>query len=205
MVSSGTFYYITQQDRNPGTQLPYDPDKKTIVVLGSGWGATSLLKTMDTTDYNVVSTPLVGNFRGAKVIQVVISPKNFFLFTPLLPSVAVGTLTARSIMQPTRYVTRHKQREVTVIEAEARAVDVRTYFTPSCISVYLFEQPIKKTVTFTDDSEIQGTVSTKTIPYDYLVYAVGAEVQTFGIPGVQEKACFMKEIQDAEKVAGFPF
>ncbi len=57
-------------------------------------------------------------------IQVVISPKNFFLFTPLLPSVAVGTLTSRAILQPTRYVTRHKAREVTVIEAEAREVDV---------------------------------------------------------------------------------
>lgn len=28
-----------------------------------------------------------------------ISPKNFFLFTPLLPSVAVGTLSPRSIIQ----------------------------------------------------------------------------------------------------------
>lgn len=49
-------------------------------------------------------------------------------------------------------------------------------------------------------SDDQGK-SSKTIPYDYLVYAVGAEVQTFGTPGVQEKACFMKEIQDAEKVS----
>jgi NADH:ubiquinone reductase (non-electrogenic) len=30
--------------------------------------------------------------------------------------------------------------------------------------------------------------------------AVGAEVQTFGIPGVTEHACFMKELNDAEKV-----
>jgi len=43
-------------------------------------------------------------------------------------------------------------------------------------------------------------VSNTKIPYDYLVYAVGAEVQTFGIPGVQEHACFMKEMHDAEKV-----
>jgi NADH:ubiquinone reductase (non-electrogenic) len=32
------------------------------------------------------------------------------------------------------------------------------------------------------------------------VYAVGAEVQTFNIPGVKEHACFMKEINDAEKM-----
>lgn len=160
-------YYIARQQRHPGNQLPPDPTKKTVVVLGSGWGATSLLKTLDTTEYNVV----------------VISPKNFFLFTPLLPSVAVGTLNPRSIIQPTRYITRHKTRAVTVIEADAQEVD-----------------PINKTVTFTDTSEIKGTVSSTTIPYNYLVFAVGAEVQTFGIPGVKEKACFMKELNDAEQM-----
>ena len=36
--------------------------------------------------------------------------------------------------------------------------------------------------------------------YDYLVYAVGAETQTFNIPGVKENACFMKELEDAEKM-----
>ncbi|KAF8880564.1 hypothetical protein BD779DRAFT_1548969 [Infundibulicybe gibba] len=164
---AGAFYYITQRERHPGAQLPFDPEKKTVVVLGSGWGATSLLKTLDTSDFNVV----------------VISPKNFFLFTPLLPSVAVGTLNPRSILQPTRYITRHKARAVSVIEAEAQDVD-----------------PVNKTVTFTDNSEIQGTVSSTTIPFDYLVYAVGAEVQTFGIPGVKENACFMKELADAERM-----
>lgn len=55
VTGAGAFYYVTQKDRHPGAQLPFDPEKKTIVVLGSGWGATSLLKTLDTDDYNVVS------------------------------------------------------------------------------------------------------------------------------------------------------
>lgn len=167
LLGAGGFYYISHRDRHPGPQLPFDPEKKTIVVLGSGWGATSLLKNLDTLDYNVV----------------VISPKNFFLFTPLLPSVAVGTLNPRSIIQPTRYMTRHKRRQVSVIEAEATEVD-----------------PINKTVTFTDTSEIKGLISTTTMSYDYLVYGVGAEVQTFNIPGVQQHACFMKELGDAERM-----
>ncbi|KAF7369064.1 Mitochondrial external NADH dehydrogenase [Mycena venus] len=167
LAGVGSFYYVTKKDRTPGVQLPHDPTKKTIVVLGSGWGATSFLNTLDTTEYNVV----------------VVSPKNFFLFTPLLPSVAVGTLSPRSIIQPTRYVTRHKTRAVEVIEAEAQHVDVAN-----------------KTVSFIDNSDIQGAVSSTTIPYDYLVYAVGAEVQTFGIPGVTDHACFMKELNDAEKM-----
>ncbi|KAG6329235.1 hypothetical protein ID866_9854 [Astraeus odoratus] len=166
-IAAGTFWYITYKERNPGPQLSFDPSKKTLVVLGSGWGATSLLKNLDTTDYNTI----------------VISPKNFFLFTPLLPSVAVGTLGAKSILQPTRYITRHKVREVSVIEAEATKVD-----------------PVNKTVTFTDSSPLRPVEPTQTIPYDYLVYAVGAETQTFGIPGVKERACFMKEIGDAEQM-----
>ncbi|KAI6044556.1 NDE2, mitochondrial external NADH dehydrogenase [Pisolithus marmoratus] len=165
--AAGTFWYITYKDRNPGPQLPFDPSKKTLVILGSGWGATSLLKGLDTTDYNTI----------------VISPKNFFLFTPLLPSVAVGTVGAKSVLQPTRYVARHKARQVSVIEAEATNVD-----------------SINKTVTFTDTSPLRPLEPTRTIPYDYLVYAVGAETQTFGIPGVKERACFMKEIADAEQM-----
>ena len=75
---------------------------------------------------------------------MVVSPKNYFLFTPLLPSVAVGTLSPRSILQreshfnillsftynplATRYLTRHKTRTVSVIEAEAKSVDVSFRF-----------------------------------------------------------------------------
>lgn len=47
---------------------------------------------------------------------------------------------------------------------------------------------------------MQGLISSTTLKYDYLVYAVGAETQTFNIPGVKEHACFMKELDDAEKV-----
>ena len=54
VAGAGGFYYITQREKHPGPQLPFDPEKKTVVVLGSGWGATSLLSTIDTTDYNVV-------------------------------------------------------------------------------------------------------------------------------------------------------
>lgn len=55
-------------------------------------------------------------------------------------------------------------------------------------------------VTWTDTSRIKGEVATKTINYDYLVCAVGAETQTFNIPGVRDHAVFMKELNDAETV-----
>jgi NADH:ubiquinone reductase (non-electrogenic) len=167
LTTTGVFLYYTQKDLYPPNQLDHDPTKKTVVILGSGWGATSFLKSLDNEEYNVV----------------LISPRNYFLFTPLLPSVTVGTLEARSIIQPTRFISRHKKRKVAVYEAEAREVD-----------------PINKTVTIEDISEVSDAAAQVTIPYDYLVYAVGAENQTFGIQGVKEHACFLKELGDADKI-----
>jgi len=170
VVILGTTSYVIYRswsNRHPPQQLDYDPTKKRLVVLGNGWASTSFLKGIDTTDYNVT----------------VVSPRNFFLFTPLLPSVTVGTVDARSILEPTRFITRHKARSVEVYEGEAESVD-----------------PVNKTVTFSDTSKVQGEIEVTTIPYDELVYAVGAENNTFGIPGVSEHACFLKEIQDAEKI-----
>lgn len=167
LSTGGLIYYMAWKDRHPGEQIPHDPSKKTIVVLGSGWAAMSTLKALDTTEYNVV----------------VISPRNYFLFTPLLPSVPVGTVDPRSIIQPTRYITRHKTRRVLVYEGEALAVD-----------------PNAQTVTFQDTSPIRGEGGPSTIQYDYLVYAVGAETQTFGIPGAKENSCFLKELWDAEQL-----
>jgi len=40
-----------------------------LAILGSGWGSTSLLKGLNTEDYNVI----------------VVSPRNYFLFTRILP------------------------------------------------------------------------------------------------------------------------
>lgn len=57
VAGTGLFYYVAHKDRTPGPQLPHDPSKKTLVILGSGWGATSLLNSLDTSDYNVVCAP----------------------------------------------------------------------------------------------------------------------------------------------------
>lgn len=54
LSASGYIVYRAYTDRHPQAQMPPDPSKKTIVVLGNGWAATSFLKGIDTTDYNVV-------------------------------------------------------------------------------------------------------------------------------------------------------
>ncbi|KAK1780993.1 hypothetical protein QBC45DRAFT_84523 [Copromyces sp. CBS 386.78] len=155
------------EERNPGPQVEPDPSKKTLVVLGTGWGSVSLLKKLDAEHYNVI----------------VISPRNYFLFTPLLPSCTTGLIEHRSIMEPIRTILRHKKASVKFYEAEASSVD-----------------PERKVVRVLDTSEIRGDVIETEIPYDMLVVGVGAENATFGIPGVREHTCFLKEIGDAQHI-----
>jgi len=63
-----------------------DARKPVLAVLGTGWAAHSLIKVIDTVRYDVK----------------VISPRNYFLFTPMLPSTAVGTVEFRSIVETFR-------------------------------------------------------------------------------------------------------
>ncbi|CRK12418.1 hypothetical protein BN1723_009725 [Verticillium longisporum] len=159
--------YTIYVDRNPQPQFEADPTKKTLVVLGTGWGSVSLLKKLDTENYNVI----------------VISPRNYFLFTPLLPSCTTGLIEHRSIMEPVRAILQHKKAAVKFYEAEASSID-----------------PERKVVMITDNSEVKGATSQTEIPYDMLVIGVGAENATFGIPGVRENSCFLKEINDAQSI-----
>ncbi|KAK4044734.1 pyridine nucleotide-disulfide oxidoreductase-domain-containing protein [Parachaetomium inaequale] len=163
----GYIGYGVYQDRHPEDQIQPDPSKKTLVILGTGWGSVSLLKRLDTENYNVI----------------VISPRNYFLFTPLLPSCTNGTIEHRSIMEPVRTILRQKKASVKFYEAEASSID-----------------PDRKVVRIFDNSEIRGDITETEVPYDMLVIGVGAENATFGIPGVREHSCFLKEIGDAQKI-----
>lgn len=64
VATGGVFYYVAYKDRTPGPQLPFDKTKKNLVILGTGWGATSVLKNIDTEDYNVVSPVRLDVFAG---------------------------------------------------------------------------------------------------------------------------------------------
>jgi NADH:ubiquinone reductase (non-electrogenic) len=159
--------WAVYEDRNPTEQIEADPTKKTLVILGTGWGSVSLLKKLDTENYNVI----------------VISPRNYFLFTPLLPSCTTGLIEHRSIMEPIRSILRQKKAAVKFYEAECTSID-----------------PERKVVKISDNSEIRADVLETEVPYDMLVVGVGAENSTFGIPGVKEHSCFLKEIGDAQNI-----
>ena len=67
--------------------------KKKVVVLGTGWAGTTFLKNLDSSLYDVQ----------------VVSPRNYFAFTPLLPSITCGTVEPRSIVEPIRKIIKKVQ------------------------------------------------------------------------------------------------
>ncbi|CAF2029179.1 unnamed protein product [Brassica oleracea var. botrytis] len=142
--------------------------KKKVVVLGTGWAGISFLKDLDISSYDVQ----------------VVSPQNYFAFTPLLPSVTCGTVEARSIVESVRNITKKKNGEIELWEADCVKID------PANNKVHC--QPV-----FKDDPEASQEFS---LEYDYLIIAVGAQVNTFGTPGVLENCHFLKEVEDAQRI-----
>ncbi|KAE9461774.1 hypothetical protein C3L33_06334, partial [Rhododendron williamsianum] len=143
--------------------------KKKVVVLGTGWAGTSFLKNLKNPTYDVQ----------------VLSPRNYFAFTPLLPSVTCGTVEARSVVEPIRRILRkQKHLDIHYCEAECFKIDAQNK------KVYCRSA---------QDTNLKGEEEF-VVDYDYLVIAVGARVNTFNTPGVEEHCHFLKEVEDAQKI-----
>ncbi|OBT64195.1 hypothetical protein VE03_06873 [Pseudogymnoascus sp. 23342-1-I1] len=160
-------------DRNKG-------DRERIVILGSGWAGFNLSRKLDKKKYQ----------------PVVISPRPYFAFTPLLASTAVGTLEFRTAIESVR----------------ARVADTEYYqgwaddvsFADQRITVEvnaMMTQSTAPTQT-ADEALMPGANKGKRfqLDYDKLVVAVGCYSQTFGTPGVRENAFFLKDVGDARKI-----
>jgi NADH:ubiquinone reductase (non-electrogenic) len=189
LAGGGILGYYVYLESHPGEQEKHAPffkngqKKKTIVILGSGWGSMSFLKNLDTSLYNVV----------------LVSPRNYFLFTPLLPSCPTGTVEIRSIIEPVRAITRKLKGEVKYLEAEATEIDpvTRKITVKQSTTVHSGHSGDDSTSTKSTVNYDGLEVITTTVDYDYLVMGVGAQPSTFGIPGVAAHSVFLKEITDA--------
>ena len=135
--------------------------RKKLVLLGTGWGSYSVLKNVNKRRFDVV----------------VVSPRNHFLFTPLLNSTTVGTLEFRSIIEPVRNLHFREDSHFQLARATRLDADKNTIICSSDVGDHSYE-----------------------LTYDFLVIGVGALSNTFGIPGVSEHAYFLKEIADARAV-----
>ncbi|CAM9254090.1 unnamed protein product [Pylaiella littoralis] len=134
--------------------------KTKLVVLGTGWGGFRLAREVDKEKYDVT----------------VISPRNHFLFTPLLPSTTVGTLEFRCIQEP------------------VRTIKGLQYLQAHCVGVDFKSKRLRCREVF------KGTEHD--LDYDYLVIATGAQNNTFGVPGVSEEnhVFFLKQLGDARNI-----
>lgn len=128
--------------------------RKRLVVLGTGWGGYSVVRKADKKLFDVI----------------VISPRNHFLFTPLLASTTVGTLEFRSIIEPIRNAGFRDEHHFHQSRATGLDLDKQVV---RCVSAL--------------DPELRYDVG-----YDVLVIAVGAVPNDFNIPGVKEHAFFLK-------------
>lgn len=132
--------------------------KKNLIVLGSGFGAFSALKEADPKLYNIK----------------IISPRNHFLFTCLLPSTTVGTIEFRSIIEPIRNI-----KDAEYIQAFCQKIDEQNK------TIYCVDPDTKKEFS---------------LQYDILVISVGEKTNSYNIEGVEKHAYFLREVADARKI-----
>jgi len=160
------YFHSSSTSGGDGSSSDNSAEPEKIVILGSGWAALSALRKCASPNKSVV----------------IVSPRPHFLYTPLLASSSVGTITLRSACEPLRAlveIAAQKATSATFVRADAREVDVMN----------------KKVRATTDSDGMMLELS-----YDKLVVAVGAQANTFGIPGVQEHALFLKEAEDSAKL-----
>jgi NADH dehydrogenase len=138
-----------------------------------------------------------------KFQPVVVSPRTYFVFTPLLASTAVGTLEFRTTLESVR------ARSAGVEFFQGWADDVNfnekrvliedaTVRRPLQLSGKAFHAASLAEADQSQRSRKKGQVFD--LNYDKLVIAVGCYSQTFGTPGVKENAFFLKDVVDARKI-----
>lgn len=110
----------------------------------------------------------------------VISPENYFCFTPLLPSACVGTVEPRSLVEPVRRI----------------VARVRGHFLAGqAVNVDIADRLVEVRVPKEDEDGWELAY----VPYDKLVIAVGSKSNTHGVKGL-EYAFQLKRISDAQAI-----
>lgn len=137
------------------------PMVKKILVLGGGFAGIECVRRLES------------YFPDNREVQItLVSADNFFLFTPMLPQVASGTIETRHIVIPVRTLLKRAQ----FYEAEVKNID-----------------PDGKTVILSGTKEKRGTV----LHYDYLVLALGSQTNFFGMDQLEKLSYSMKTLNDA--------
>ena len=132
--------------------------KKRIVIIGGGFGG-------------VYTAKHLARHASKNLEIILISERNYFLFTPLLHEVATGSLSPTSVTEPLREIFRKGEVKIKI----SRVSEINK-----------------------DDGFVMlGSEQNK---FDYLVIATGAKINDFGLPGVLENTIGLKSLEDAIEI-----
>ncbi|GAB65724.1 NADH dehydrogenase, partial [Plasmodium cynomolgi strain B] len=148
---------IYENNREISTSRIYKNRKEKVVILGSGWGGIHFFINIDFKKYDVT----------------LISPRSYFTFTPLLPCLCSGTLSAKVCTENVSTFLRKKGSSGKYLQLE-------------CTDIV----PEESKVICKDNENNQVKIA-----YDYLIISVGAKTNSFNIKGVDKYAFFVKDVQ----------
>lgn len=132
-----------------------------ILILGGGFGGVNVLKKIQ------------DKFSNHKNVKIsIVSENNYFLYTPMLPSVASGMIHPNDITIPIRKLC--KQAEF--YQAQISSIDLK-----------------QKLVTIT--RRFDGKVHA--LDYDYLILSIGSDTNFFGNANIEKNAFTIKTVEDA--------
>ncbi|KAK2000920.1 FAD/NAD(P)-binding domain-containing protein [Colletotrichum falcatum] len=177
LKTEATTYTGVVKYRNSTTSnSPTEQKRERVVVLGSGWAGYAFARELDPKRYE----------------RILVSPRSYFVFTPLLASTSVGTLEFRSILEPVRRLGLDSFHEAWAddIDFSKKIVRVEKVTSEDATSRTLPARQLHR--------RPKGEMID--VPYDKLVISVGAYSQTFGIEGVREYASFLRDIGDARSI-----
>ncbi|KAL1962389.1 hypothetical protein VTN77DRAFT_9728 [Rasamsonia byssochlamydoides] len=175
---------------------PREKEKEKVIVLGSGWGGYIFSRKLSDKKYSCT----------------VVSPRSYFVFTPLLTDTAAGNLDFSSVVEPVR----DRKSKVDFIQAAARQIDFKRKVVicePTIVKSGVTESPRVED----DEREYEEGPDTGSkrpqqhlrqweqaepfeVPYDKLVISTGCVSQTFKTPGVRENAMFFRDVGDSKRV-----
>lgn len=153
-------------------------ERERVVVLGSGWAGYTVARELDPKKYQAV----------------VVSPRSYFAFTPLLASTSVGTLEFRTAMEPIRT----RRTKFDFFQGWADEVD----FKNKKITIEEAADELGQSTAGVEGGDAGESKEHRherrkmevqkgklfDLTYDKLIITVGCYSQTFGTPGVKEHA-----------------
>ncbi|ROV94673.1 hypothetical protein VSDG_06115 [Cytospora chrysosperma] len=164
--------------------------RERVVILGSGWAGYAFARTLD----------------PAKYERIVVSPRSYFVFTPLLASTAVGTLEFRATLESVRRLgdVKFLQGWADDVDFDRKVVRVEENHVDDLATKKVLPAPDATKGSKSSDVTVENPALPKgpvdEVPYDKLVIAVGAYSQTFGIEGVRQHAHFLRDVGDARRI-----